>query len=48
MDKYYLLAADNWVCDADALKDDLGFEAEYDLEKGVAETINWYKDEGWL
>jgi len=27
---------------------DLGFTAEYDLEKGVAETIAWYKKEGWL
>ena len=21
---------------------------EYDLEKGVRETIAWYKNEGWL
>ena len=21
---------------------------EYDLERGVKETIAWYKDEGWL
>lgn len=27
---------------------ELGYAPEYDLEKGVKETIAWYKDEGWL
>ena len=25
-----------------------GSMPEYDLEKGVRETIAWYKNEGWL
>ncbi len=48
MDKYCLLAADNWICETEALKQDLGFEAQYDLELGVKEVIKWYKNEGWL
>ena len=27
---------------------ELGYVPEYDLEKGVHETIAWYKNEGWL
>lgn len=27
---------------------ELGFSPEYDLERGVKETIAWYKDKGWL
>ena len=24
------------------------YRPEYDLERGVKETIAWYKDKGWL
>ena len=48
MDKYHLLAADNWNCDIKPLQNDLGFTAEYDLKLGVQEVINWYKYECWL
>lgn len=47
-DKYNLLAARNWDCDIENLKKDLGFEADYDLTKGVEECIAWYKKEKWL
>ena len=26
----------------------LGYRPEYDLERGVKETIAWYKDKGWF
>ena len=26
----------------------IGYSPEYDLERGVKETIAWYKDKGWL
>ena len=29
-------------------QEELGFSPEYDLERGVKETIAWYKDKGWL
>ncbi|MDO5759857.1 MAG: NAD(P)-dependent oxidoreductase [Bacteroidota bacterium] len=47
-DKYNLLAARNWECDIENLKKDLGFEADYDLKRGVQEAIAWYKKEKWL
>lgn len=47
-DKYSILAARNWDCNIEDLKQDLGYEPEYDLQKGVEETIAWYKKEKWL
>ena len=28
--------------------EELGYKPEYDLKRGVKETIEWYKKEGWL
>jgi nucleoside-diphosphate-sugar epimerase len=47
-DKYNVLISRNWKCDTEPLQKDLNFKAEYDLEKGVKETIDWYKKEKWL
>ena len=47
-DKYQVLASLNWRCETGPLKEDFGFEAEYDLDRGVEETIQWYKKERWL
>ena len=47
-DKYKVLSSTNWRCEIDPLLLDFGFTAEYDLEKGVLETLDWYKNEGWL
>jgi len=42
------LAATNWNCDIGPLERDIGYKAKYTLEQGVNETIDWYKNEGWL
>jgi dihydroflavonol-4-reductase len=47
-DKYRVLSSVNWRCETGPLQKDLHFKAEYDLEKGVAETIEWYRKEHWL
>lgn len=47
-DKFAILAARNWECDIENLKKDLDFDPKYDLQKGVEETIAWYKQEKWL
>ncbi len=47
-DKYQILKQRNWTCDTSKAKNDLGFVADYDLEKGVNECIAWYKENGWL
>ena len=40
--------ARNWAVDTELLQTETGFKASYDLEKGLGETIDWYKQNGWL
>lgn len=47
-DKYKIIKQRNWQCDISPLVEDLGFQPKYHLEKGVQETIAWYKQEKWL
>ena len=47
-DKYKIMKQRNWQCDITPAMTELGYAPEYDLEKGVRETIAWYKNEGWL
>lgn len=47
-DKYQIMKQRNWQCDTAPLETELGFRPEYNLERGVRETIAWYKKEKWL
>lgn len=47
-DKYQIMKQRNWQCDITPLKEELGFEPDYNLARGVKETIAWYKQEKWL
>ena len=40
--------ARNWAVDIEPLQNETGFKAEYNLETGLKETIEWYKEHGWL
>lgn len=42
------LAAENWHCDATPLFEELHFQPRFDLYSGMANTINWYRKNGWL
>ena len=47
-DKFNILRQRNWLCDTSAARDQLGFEARYDLRAGLSEAIEWYREAGWL
>lgn len=47
-DKYNILRQRNWRCDIRPAVDKLGFKPQWDLARGVRETIEWYKANGWL
>lgn len=47
-DKYKIMKQRNWRCDIKPLAEELGYKPEYKLERGVKETISWYKKEGWV
>lgn len=48
MDKYHILRQRNWRCDILPARNELGFTPQYPLERGVRETVRWYKDNAWL
>jgi len=39
---------DYWTCSAEKAKQQLGFINQIDLEQGIAETLNWYKEHKWM
>lgn len=47
-DKYKIMKQRNWACDIEPLAQDLRFTPKYNLERGLTESINWYKENGWL
>ena len=47
-DKYNIMKRRDWTCDISPLIHDLGFQAEYDLERGIRECVIWYTNQGWL
>jgi nucleoside-diphosphate-sugar epimerase len=38
----------SWICDTRRAAAELGFEARTPFEAGLAETLAWYKEAGWL
>lgn len=38
----------SWTCDVRRAYAELGFEARVTLEAGLAETLAWYREAGWL
>ena len=47
-EKLQELMAENWICDIEKAKKELGFFPQYDLEKGLSASIEWYKKNSWL
>ena len=47
-DKLNEIAPDYWICSSEKINDKLHFKAKYTMESGVAQTVAWYKVNGWL
>lgn len=47
-DKYNILKQRNWRCDIEPAMDELGYHPHYDLERGVALSVEWYQKNNWL
>lgn len=48
MDKFQILKQRNWRCDITPARQDLGYNPQWPLHRGVKEAVAWYKKEGWL
>jgi nucleoside-diphosphate-sugar epimerase len=47
-DKYKIMRQRNWACDITPLVNELGFSPKYSLIDGLKESVDWYKENGWL
>lgn len=47
-DKVRELTAENWLCNIQPAQELLGYRPRYDLNTGLAETWQWYKEKKWL
>lgn len=47
-DKYKIMKQRNWNCDVSEAKKDFNFTPEYDLKRGIEESVKWYKENGWI
>lgn len=47
-DKYKIMKQRNWRADISDAQKDLGYAPQYPLERGVAESVAWYKSQKWL
>ncbi len=48
VEKVNELEANSWICDTAPLEKDLNYKPQYNLEKGLKESIAWYKEHNWL
>lgn len=48
IEKVNELEAKSWKCDTKNLQEDLAYAPEYNLKKGLAESIDWYKRNNWI
>ena len=48
LDKYRIMKQRNWRCSIHRANKDLHYVPAYSLERGVAETVAWYKSEKWI
>jgi nucleoside-diphosphate-sugar epimerase len=48
IEKLNELTAVNWSCSIELAKRDLGFDPQYGLDSGLADTLKWYRENEWL
>ncbi len=48
LDKLREMSHKYWVCDIGRARAELGFSPRYELNRGLVETIEWYRAAGWL
>jgi len=42
------MIAENWTCSVEAAKKDFGYRQEMSLRDGIKNTLDWYRENGWL
>jgi len=47
-DKYEIMKQRDWRCDPRPIETELGFRADYNLQRGLEESVAWYRSKKWL
>jgi len=47
-DRVRELSQERWVCDPSRAMQEIGFAPSFPVERGVSETVAWYRKEAWL
>lgn len=47
-DKYKIMAQRDWTCDITPMETILDYHPQWQLPRGIKETIVWYKKENWI
>ncbi|NIQ40365.1 MAG: NAD-dependent epimerase/dehydratase family protein [Proteobacteria bacterium] len=47
-ERYQEMVQPNWCCDSSKAMSELDLSAAFDLKRGIASTVEWYRAEGWL
>jgi nucleoside-diphosphate-sugar epimerase len=42
------IVQDNWTCSIDRARRELGYQEKLSLERGIAETVDWYRQHHWF
>jgi len=37
-----------WTCDDEPLRRETGYQNQFDLTSGMAQTVRWYREKGWI
>lgn len=48
LEKLNEITATNWCCDINKAKSNLSFTPAYNLQQGLQETLDWYKQNQWI
>ena len=47
-DKWFEIQQQGWICDTSRFQKELGFQAQWSLERGMKDTARWYRKAKWL
>jgi len=42
------MSCESWSCSSEKAIQDIGYQPSVTLEEGLRETVNWYREKGWL
>ncbi|MFQ5640698.1 MAG: NAD-dependent epimerase/dehydratase family protein [bacterium] len=48
LDKYRELKETHWICNSATARQELGFQTRYSLKEGFMQTLEWYREHGWI